>query len=348
MVIVNIVSIISILGVGIITSISDIKNHKAYNKDLLVFACIGLAVQIFSMLIGNCDVLALLVNVVLAFLTAFFFFVARVWAAGDAKLFTVMILLIPQGFYGSNAENLFPAFMVLGFIFTFALIYVIVESMVLFVNDFRKGLLGNLKRFLPQPSFRSLLAWVLGYVSASTLNVCLRQIDYAGIWQNSNITVIVSLLFVTAVFSIFETTKSQLILLGICVVVRIVLYVVYSIVLIEISIIALCAVSLIILVRSFTGQYNYRTIPTASVRTGQILAKQSLLFMIPSTVKGLPKWTDESTRCRLDSEEVAAIKRWEHSKYGKSEITIVRHIPFAPFIFSGTLVYLLNAFYLGV
>jgi hypothetical protein len=288
------------------------------------------------------------VNVVLAFLTAIFFFVARIWAAGDAKLFTVMILLIPRGLYGANAENLFPAFMVLGFIFTFALMYVIVESVVLFIKDFRKGLLGNWRRFLPQPSTKSLLAWALGYVSVSTLNVCLRQIDHAGIWQNSNITVIVSLLFATAVFSIFETTKSQLVLLSVCVVVRIVLYAVCSIALVEISITALCAVSLIILVRSFTGQYNYRSIPTASVRTGQILAKQSLLFMIPSAVKGLPKWTDESTRCRLDSEEVAAIKRWEHSKYGKSEIIIVRHIPFAPFIFSGTLVYLLIAFYLGV
>lgn len=348
MVIVKIVSIISILSVGIITSISDIKNHKAYNKDLLVFACVGLAIQILSISIGNCDAITSLVNVCLAFLTAFFFFVARIWAAGDAKLFTVIILLIPRNLYGSNAENIFPAFMVLGFIFTFALMYVIVESVVLFIKDVRKGVLGNWKRFLPQPSIRALLAWVLGYVSVSTLNVCLRQIDSAGVWQNSGISAIISLLFVTAVFSIFETTKSQLVFLCVCVVVRVLFYVLYSIAWIELSITALCAVALIILVRSFTGQYNYRTIPTASVRTGQILARQSLLFMIPSTVRGLPKWTDESTRCRLDHEEVAAIKRWEHSKYGQSEITIVRHIPFAPFIFSGTLVYLVMAFYLGV
>lgn len=348
MVIINIVAVIAIFGLGIITSISDIKNHKAYNKDLLLFACVGLIVQILSITIGDCDAFASVVNVVLAFLSAFFFFAARIWAAGDAKLFIVMILLIPRGFYGLNTETLFPAFMVLGFSFTFALFYVIVESIVLFIKDFRKGNIGNWKRFLPKPSFRSLLAWVVGYFSVSTLNTCIVKIDHAGIWQKSNITVIISLLLATAVFSVFETVKSQLALLCVCIAVRIVLYVTSSIALIDISITSLCAVTLIILVRSFTGQYNYRSIPTASVRTGQILAKQSLLFMIPSTVKGLPKWTDESTRCRLNSEEVDAIKRWEHSKYGKNEITIVRHIPFAPFIFCGTLIYLLVSFYLGV
>ena len=348
MAIVNVISIISIICVGVVSSITDIKHHKAYNKDLLIFACVGLVVQFLSISIGSCDIGAALINVVLAFFTAFFFFVARIWAAGDAKLFTVMVLLIPRDLYETNAESLFPAFMVLGVIFTFALMYVILESIVLFVKDFRKGHLGNWKRFLPRPSVRSLLAWVLGYVSVSTLNACLKQIDHEGIWQNSSIAAIVSLLFVTAVFSIFETAKSQLAFLCVCVVIRIVLYAVYSIAMIEISITALCSVFLIVLIRSFTGQYNYRTIPTASIRTGQILSRQSLLFMLPSTVKGLPKWTDESTRCRLNSGEVDAIKRWEHSKYGKHEITIVRHIPFAPFIFSGVVVYLIVAFYLGV
>lgn len=348
MVIVNIISVISIFALGIITSISDIKNHKAYNKDLLIFACVGLIVQILSLSVGRSNVLSTVINISLAFFTAFFFFVSRIWAAGDAKLFTVMILLIPIGLYGSNSKTLFPAFMVLGYIFTLALLYVIVESISLFVRDFRKGHLGNWKRFLPRPSVRSLLSWVLGYISVNTLNICLNHFGFASVLQSSNITVIINLLFVTAVFSIFETVKSQLILLCVCVAVRIVMYVICSITLIDISFTTLLIVSLIILIRSFTSQYNYRTIPTASVRAGQILAKQSLLFMIPSTVKGLPKWTDESTRCRLNSEEVDAIKRWEHSKYGQSEITIVRHIPFAPFIFIGTLVYLLFAFYIGV
>ena len=348
MAIVSIVSITSILGLGIITSITDIKEHKAYNRDLLMFACIGLAIQILSICLGYYDVLSIVANICLAFITAFCFFAARIWAAGDAKLFTVMILLIPRSFYGVNAERLFPAFMVLGFVFTLALFYVLAESLALFMLDFRNRRLGNWKRFLPRPSLHSLLTWALGYVSVSTLNICLGFAVHSDMWQNSNFSIIVSLLLAVAVFSLFETAKSKLILLCICVVARIVMYVTWSIGLMDISPITLLTVLLVILIRSFTSQYNYKTIPTSSVRKGQILAKQSLLLMVPSAVKGLPKWTDESTRCRLDDEEVNAIKRWEHSKYGKSEVTIVRHIPFAPFIFVGTPLYLIIAFYLGV
>jgi hypothetical protein len=83
------------------------------------------------------------------------------------------------------------------------------------------------------------------------------------------------------------------------------------------------------------------------VSVGNVLSRSSILLMIPSAVKGLPKLTDETTRCRLTQSEVEAIKRWEHSKYGQDTVTIVRTVPFSPFIFAGVLLHFAFRVYLG-
>ena len=43
----------------------------------------------------------------------------------------------------------------------------------------------------------------------------------------------------------------------------------------------------------------------------------------------------------ITEEQAESIRRWETSKYGQKEITIVRKIPFAIFISFGTIVYVI-------
>lgn len=95
------------------------------------------------------------------------------------------------------------------------------------------------------------------------------------------------------------------------------------------------------IIRNFANRYNYLTIATKDIQVGDILAQRSLIGMIPSAVKNIPKYSDETTKSRLNQVEVDAIKRWETSKYGSSTITIVRTLPFVPFIITGLLLYIL-------
>ena len=70
------------------------------------------------------------------------------------------------------------------------------------------------------------------------------------------------------------------------------------------------------------------------------MSYSTIVCFIPSTIKGLPKEkTTEDIRSRITADEAESIKRWETSKYGQSEIIIVRKIPFAIFISIGTVIY---------
>ena len=95
------------------------------------------------------------------------------------------------------------------------------------------------------------------------------------------------------------------------------------------------------LLRLFVGKYNYQVINTEDVKRGMILSQVSSIMMQNSKVKGMPSISDESLNSRLTEEEADSIIRWSKTKNGLRQITIVRKIPFAVFITSGTLVYLL-------
>ena len=145
--------------------------------------------------------------------------------------------------------------------------------------------------------------------------------------------------------SFVKTKKQKLCLLIFSLALRIVL-----LFFISTSIISLFNIILVIavqIVRQFTNQYNNITIDTSEIKAGDVLTRDSLIFMLPSKVNGLPKYTDETTRCRISETEADAIKRWEKSKYGQPQIKIVRTIPFVPFIFLGSAVSILFLNYFG-
>ena len=64
-----------------------------------------------------------------------------------------------------------------------------------------------------------------------------------------------------------------------------------------------------------------------------------------SKVKGLPQFTTENTDSRLTKEEVESIKRWSKTKKGTSEIVVVRHLPFAPFMLCGEIIFFILRIY---
>ena len=98
-----------------------------------------------------------------------------------------------------------------------------------------------------------------------------------------------------------------------------------------------------VVLRLFIDEYNYEIIPTSNVEKGMILSLETSLLFSNSKVKGLPNPSTEDLRSRL-TEEAQSIRRWEKSKYGVSEVKIVRKMPFAIFISLGTLVFI----FLGV
>ena len=93
--------------------------------------------------------------------------------------------------------------------------------------------------------------------------------------------------------------------------------------------------------RILIQQYNYETIPSKDVKKGMVLSLQTTLAFAGSTVKGLPKVSKENLNDRITEEEAKSVIRWSKTGEGSETVTIVRKMPFAIFIFLGTLVFII-------
>ena len=342
-----IISAILVLILGILTSYSDIKYKKAFNRQIVIFFVLGLCVQGCSIILDPSIWRSAILNCALTLGISITFYALRVWAAGDSKLFITMILLIPYPLYMVEDGVFFPAFFVMEFVFTLAVLYVLIESIVLFCVDHKEKNPIQLKFSLLNFSKETVISWVAAFLLVDTCDLLLSHYANRVLAENMYLLVLVNVLLVVAVLSILNKAMTRVWFSCVLLAIRIALSLWLGGAFSKITPWTLLIVSVTMIIRKFTSQYNYRTIPVSKLEVGNVLARASLIFMIPSAVKGLPKFTDETTRCRLNEEEVNAIKRWETSKYGKSTVTIVRMIPFAPFIFGGTLLYFIYRIFLG-
>ena len=60
------------------------------------------------------------------------------WGAGDAKLYFTIVFLMPYNLFVDNSLNLFPGFVILVLIFGISFLYLIFETIVLLIKDFRE------------------------------------------------------------------------------------------------------------------------------------------------------------------------------------------------------------------
>jgi preflagellin peptidase FlaK len=341
------ISLFMVVLLGALSSYSDIRYKKSYNKTVFTFFLIGLGIQTASIVLDSTIFLHALVNIVMTIAVSILFYLLKIWAAGDSKLFISMVMLIPFQIYGINDDAFFPAFYLMEFIFTVALQYIIIESIVFFCFDLKDRKNISFRRYIPKFSSNVLASFVVAFLLADTCDVLLMRYGNILLSGNTYLLVIVNILISLAVISLVERMIWKILVSVGLLLMRFTLSYLIGVTFSPLSFWTVLIVAITMFVRSFTGQYNYRTISTETVSIGDVLSRSSILLMIPSNVKGVPKYTDETTRCRLTESEVDAIKRWEYSKYGQSTITIVRTVPFAPFIFGGILLYFAFQMYLG-
>lgn len=102
----------------------------------------------------------------------------------------------------------------------------------------------------------------------------------------------------------------------------------------------------IMIFRNISEKYNYECIKIENLKPRMILSYGSVLKFYSSRIKGLPKQTTETTDSRLTSDEVNSIKRWSKSAKGADSIVVVRHMPFAPFMLIGEIIFFVLHLYI--
>lgn len=172
-----------ILLIGILVSIDDYKEGKIRNKWILLGIYLGLiyyAIIIILTILGHWQIIPIylapsyyldvLLNVLLAFILAFTLWYFKLWAGGDAKLFTLYVFLIPLGFYSQAYLKYFPAFNLLVNIIIPIFVYLIFKMLLypiqLGINYLRQPAL--LKKYYQEYKVKNKIdkKKIKGYLSA--------------------------------------------------------------------------------------------------------------------------------------------------------------------------------------
>lgn len=127
------------VAIGILSTVTDFKEKKIYNKTIICGVSISLLLYI--VLWNQIDmelIKSYVINLGISVLISFLFFYFKIWAAGDAKLFIAMIIMIPFELYEVDTTNVFPGIYLLIIIFSVAFIYVVIETIFLWSKDSEK------------------------------------------------------------------------------------------------------------------------------------------------------------------------------------------------------------------
>lgn len=311
-------------------TVTDLKSGVIKNKLLLLGACFSLVLNIiYYSLFARDFFLAYIINVVVMCFLAILFYAAHIWAAGDSKMLIFVISLIPARIYYSG-ENVAATVLIMIAIFSLAFLYYIAESVVIGLKE--KNLFGFTR--IKVNALQMLIQYVKCTCIVTIANFLFAVLFYDFYIANTELFMIVNMLIILSVNNIKLLDRwYSIVILGI-ITVGIVVYqdrhfefvnwIIYVIVLV------------VVLMRMIAEKYNYKVIPTSDVKRGMVLSYGTVMLFMPSKIKGLPIHTTEDIRSRISQEEAESIRRWEKSKYGQEQITIVRKIPFAIFIAVGT------------
>jgi len=318
-------------------TITDYKLEIIPNKTLIVVGLLGLLANTFYYcFFAQAFIKAFMLNFAVLTILSIAFYSLHIWAAGDSKLLILAIFLLPARLY-YQGDNIVATVIIMLLIFVIAYAYIIGESIYLGVKN------KNFFHINFHAVDESIKQIIMQYIKCICILTLVNQIfsRVLPVFYESNLqlVMIVNMILILASYNMkFLDRKMPFLIL-----VAVSFLSVFSAEWQEIHINWLIypVIFFVILLRMFAEKYNYQNIPTSNVKKGMVLAYSTIVAFMLSRIKGLPRQTTEDIRSRISAEEAENIKRWENSKYGRSEITIVRKIPFAVFISLGVISYML-------
>lgn len=315
-------------------TITDLRHGIIQNKVLLTAGAIGLlANAIYYLFFGRQFFIAFMLNISVMMAISITFYALHIWAAGDSKLLMLTIFLIPARIY-YKGNNVTATVVIMIIIFSVAYLYIIGESIYLGIKEKNLFKINRIKADIKLMVIQYIKCTCLVTLFGAILRFIIPE------FYNKNIELMMILNMIIILLSYNFKFFDKLIPLICLIIVTVVDCVFISGKNFDVNLKIYPLVIVVLILRLSAEKYNYLKIPTSKVEKGMVLAYSTIVYFIPSTIKGLPKEkTTEDIRSRITADEAESIKRWETSKYGQPEIVIVRKIPFAIFISIGTVIY---------
>ena len=316
----------ALLMIGGLCSYTDYKSGIVPNQKLLIGIAAGIIFHAISLILGGAPYYpAWLVNMVIADVFAFMMYMGKIWAAGDAKLFMLLYFLIPPQLLdaGTLSYSVIPYF----FIFIPAFLFILLDSAVRFIKH------EPIKKTVPFRLQKYALSIPVVFIE-STAVYCILLLLLAPFIEGNELLLSVLMIVYAYFCSTRDVMKKWYAVLPHATVILICWILgKWTLTIPDWKIYALLSVT--ILLRRFSGMYNYQQIPTAQVKPGMILSAETVIQFAASKVHDLPHDPSEELTAKINAAEAEAVKRWEHSANGKPNIWIVRKVSFAIMIFLG-------------
>lgn len=331
MVILEIIQLSILAASCIYFSYTDIRFNRIRNKTVSILTGIaGLFDIIYYSVFARNAVKPFLIIAGVMSAAAVIMYAAHIWAAGDSKFMILVSLLIPVSSKGDEWRDYYEI-MIPVYAFAAGFIFLIADTI---VNMRKEAVSVNREKFAGKIKL-TFLQFIINSIYVITLlkieDFVLRKTGFQlGPFQ---LIFNICLLILIGHFHFFQTKAVVGFTTGASLL--------YSIgtgiwILSPIRLLYYGIAFVFVILQQLIGEFNYREIPTADVKTGMVLSMGSSMLLINSRVKGLPGISHEDMRNRLSEEEAEAVRRWESSRHGQKTVTIVRKIPFAVFISIGT------------
>lgn len=311
---------------GGVCSYTDIRTHRIPNKAIAVAFGIGTAIHLISIIIyGFTYYDAWFLEMFIAVVLAFILYFIQIWAPGDVKLFAACYYLIPPRLLDSfSLQHAVTPFL---FTFSIAFLYVLFDTCIRLCRHekWKASLL---------PDIRTLLVGFLQTIIISSGTFYLILLLFQGQQSQNGLFISFSvLLYVLSASGKPFFRKWQILVLHL-IPVLIYWFTQGFVFPLPDWRVLLILISTLIIKRLASG-YNYQCIPTMSVQPGMVLSADTVSLFFSSKIQGLPLDVSENLSARITDDHVEAIKLWGKTSKGKSEIWIIRKIPFGIMIFAG-------------
>ena len=318
------------------TSITDLKCGVVRNKSLMIALGFGIpAVIPYYVLFASDCLISYIVNVGICVVISIVLFAMGIWGAGDSKLFSIVVMLIPARMYSLSNRSLASCFLMIALIFIVAFVYVIGETFAVGIKQ--KDLFKFQKVKIDWKSYTR--GFLFYFLLLGIVNTALYLILPDSILVDDILMTAIHFIVILIGMKLEKRAKwIHVIMMGVIWTTAIILKLTHFD-LSSINIRAYLIVLLLIVFRVFADKYNYKIIQVEELKTGMILSMGTIWSFAGSKVKGLPSFSTEDLKSRLTQDEVDSIGRWSKTKNGQATIAIVRKIPFALFIGIGTVLF---------
>lgn len=333
MIIIEKLLMIMLFSLGVLASISDMREGHIYNKMLLVFSACALGLDlIYYGYFARDLILLFLMNFGIVTLISLVLFYTHSFAGGDCKLMLVMALIYPANYYLMYGQVRMTLFFTLCIAIFYGYLYLIGYSIYGLIRRKTKITSKYIKEYL----LNFLKSFISASIYISGINLMAVLISLAGI--NIDIWILRVICMLAAWFvGKNKFLKKWPIVLGVFIL-DIILGIFLKVIPFSFNPENYILIIILLLCQMTIRTSLYEEILIANLKKGMILSSFSSLLMQNSRVRGLPKVSSEDLKSRLTEEQVESVRRWASGRKIES-VTVVKKIPFAIFIFGGFLSY---------